>query len=439
MRKRILFLALLCTALLFSGCAAPTLDQLYSLPRRSEAYSNMQTAMDEAMAGMEFAAPVSGENQQTVQQADLDGDGMAEYLLFARDQEDKVPKVLIFRRTEDTFCLITSIDFPGISFEQVEYVNVDDRPGMEMVIGSRFSDQVLGIMSVYTFSADGPVQLMTSNYSKFLVCDLDRNGQSEVVLLVPGETDSDHGISVCYQFRNGTMERSREANLSGSVDAIKRIMISSLEGGEPAVYVASSVKENAIITDIFALKMGRYTNISLSLESETSVRTMRNYYVYAEDIDQDGVLELPSLITMEALPDQSVVDRQYLIRWFSLDINCRETDKRYTYHNFNEGWYLELTGEMAQRISVQHTGNEFTFFLWDRDFEKADVLLRIYALSGPYREELAQEGELFLLHRGDGILYAAKLENAALAQAITQQDMSQRFHLIHHDWKTGET
>ena len=41
------------------------------------------------------------------------------------------------------------------------------------------------------------------------------------------------------------------------------------------------------------------TNVTFSNDSGTSIQTMRNFYVYADDIDNDGVVELPSLLTMK--------------------------------------------------------------------------------------------------------------------------------------------
>lgn len=429
----------LLTALLLSGCAMRTVDQMYSLPKRSEAYSNLQAAIDSAMTGLEYAAPQSGENQQTVQQADLDGDGTDEYLLFARDTVDLVPKILVFRQNGEEYDLIAVMENPGFSFEQVEYVNVDDRPGMEIVVGCQVGDQVLRAISVYTFAMDKPVQLMSANYSKFMTCDLNSDGSHEIFLLLPGETEADSGIAVLYSFRAGQMERSREVNLSRMVTDVKRMIFGRLQSGEPAVFVASAVNESAVITDIFAVKQGRFSNISLSGDAEISVQTLRNYYIYADDLDNDGILELPSLITMPQLPFQSMVERQYLIRWYSMDLHGGETDKQYTYHNFTGGWYLELDPELSSRISVRQSGNGYRFYLWDEDYQEAQDLLSIYALAGPDREDRAQEEGYFVLYRGDGILYAGKLESAALAHAITPDEMTKRFHLIHHDWKTGET
>ncbi len=439
MRKQLKMACLLCMALLLCGCTPRTVNDLYSLPKRSQAYSNLQSAIDGAMVGMEYAAPDSGENQQTVQQADLNGDGLDEYLLFARGSGEKPLRILIFSRSDDHYNLVSTIENAGFSFEQVEYVDIDHRPGREIVVGCRVSEQVLRNLTVYTFDGDEPQQLMSANYAKFLTCDLDSDGSSEVMVLQPGETEADKGVAVHYRFRNDEMERSREINLSESVENVKRIMASTLQSGENAVYVAGAVNENAIITDVFAMKYGEFTNISFSNESETSVQTLRNYYIYADDIDNDGVLELPSLITMVPLNQQRMSERQYLIRWYAMDLWGKETDKCYTYHNFAGGWYLELNRELADFITVQQEGNVYSFYLWDVDFANARELLQIYALFGPNREDAAIEDGRFILYRGDGVVYAAKLEQAAYEQALSQEEIINRFHLIHHDWKTGET
>jgi len=300
--RKLTFLLLLLPVLLLSGCAMRTVDQMYSLPKRSEAYSNLQSAIDDAMPGLEYAAPDVGEHQQTVQQADLDGDGEDEYLLFAQGSSDKTLKILIFDLEGEQYRLAATIDNPGLAFEQVEYADIDDRPGLELVVGCRVSDQVLRNLTVYTFMDEVPVQLMTENYSKFLTCDLDGNRRSDVMLLSPGETDADKGRAMLFRFRAGEMQRSREVDLSGPVTDVKRIMASRLESGEAAVYVASSQDEQAIITDVFALKDERFSNISFSAEMEHSVQTLRNYYIYADDIDEAGVDELISEVSEQLAP-----------------------------------------------------------------------------------------------------------------------------------------
>ena len=440
MKKRIYLLVLmLLTASILSGCSIRTVDEMYRLPRRSAEDNILQSAIDSAMESLSFSAPIAGENQQTVQMADLDGDAVLEYIVFARDTVNKAIRILIFDQQADSFTLRSVIESHGSAFEQVEYVDIDNQPGVEMVVGRQVSDQVMRALSVYSFSAGSPEQIMTANYLKFLTCDLDGNGLTELMLIKPGETDADRGVAVLYTMGQSGMERSREVALSSTGDSVKRIMTSRLESGEPAVYVASSADESAVITDIFTIRDGVFSNISYSRESGTSVQTLRNYYVYADDIDSDGVLELPSLITMKTIKNSTSAEQQYLIRWYAMDIAAAEHTKLHTFHNYLGGWYLELGDGWAERVSVVDSGSTFWFYVWDADFKNAVPVFSVHVLTGSNREELAEQDNRFVLLRAEGVIYAARLASGAADYQITQEDLSPCFHLIHQAWKTGET
>ena len=60
-RKRMNLLTVLAAlAVLLSGCMLKTVDQMYCLPRRSEEYYNLQSAMDQVMSGLDYCAPLQG-------------------------------------------------------------------------------------------------------------------------------------------------------------------------------------------------------------------------------------------------------------------------------------------------------------------------------------------------------------------------------------------
>ena len=440
MKKRIwIALFLLITASILTGCTMRTVDEMYRLPRRSLTDDHLQSAIDEAMKDLSFSAPIAGENQQTVQMADLDGDSSVEYIVFARDAVNKAMRILIFDQQDDTFLLQSVIESHGSSFEQVEYVNIDDQPGLEMVVGRQVSDQIRRSLSVYTFKEGTPEQIMTANYLKYLTCDLNEDGKTELMLIKPGDTDADRGVAVLYTMEESGMERSREVTLSSAADSVKRIMTSRLESGEPAVYVASSSDESTVITDIFTIRNEEFSNISYSRESGTSVQTLRNYYVYADDIDSDGVLELPSLITMKTIKNSTSSQQQYLIRWYAMDHDAAEHTKRHTFHNYLGGWYLELGDAWAERVSVVDSGNTFWFYVWDVDFKNAVPVFSVHVLTGSNREEEAEKDNRFVLLRAEGVIYAAHLASGAADYQITQEDLIPCFRLIHQAWKTGET
>lgn len=438
LKKWILLLSCI-MALLLAGCGASTVEDMYAPPRRSEAFNELQTAIDRAMVDMEYAAPVSGENRQTVQMADLDGDGVEEYILFARASSDNPLRILAFRQETDGDCVLFQvIQSAGSAFEQVEYVDVDGEPGCEIVVGRQVSDQLQRTLSVFSFAGGEARQLLSAGYNKYLSCDLNADGLKDLMLLRSGETETDMGHAVLYSYADGALQRSREAELSQQGTNIKRITVGALHGGETAVFVASSVEDRAILTDVFTLLEDEFTNISFSREAGNSVQTLRNYYVYGEDLNEDGVMELPFLITMKAAAGDDSGE-QHLIRWYSLDIDGREINKLYTYHNYAGGWYLQLDSTWAPRVSVVQEGSIYTFYLWDESYVSAQVLFTIYSLTGSSREEQAVQDGRFRLHSSDAVVYAAELSEAAAEIGLTEDNLINSFRLIHRDWNTGET
>lgn len=440
MKKRIMLLMLTLASMLLTGCAMRTVEEMYALPRRSEEYSQLQSAIDAAMANLTYSAPISGDNQQTVQTADLNGDGLDEYLVFAAGGADKPLQVLIFTQDESGTCSLAEvISSNGTAFEQVEYVNFDEKPGLELVVGRQVSDQVLRNVSVYSFASGSAEQLFTIGYSKYLTCDLDSNGRSEVMVLRPGESEAERGMAVLYSYQAGKTARSVETELSQDPAHIRRIQAGKLHGGKPAIYVASAVNDSAIVTDIFAIRGRRFENISYSSEAHTSVQTLCNFYVYPEDIDGDGILELPSAIPMEAMSPWREGDQTSLLRWFSMDLDGQEVDKLYTFHDFLGGWYVQLNEQWAERVTVEQWGDSFTFYVWDEDYITAAEIFNIYILTGANRDEEAQEGGRFPLYRAEGVAYAARLGGDAPMYAITKEYLNTSFRLIRQDWRTGES
>ena len=436
MKKRILVpVCAVFLALLLTGCGARTIDEMYCLPRRSERNNNLRTAIEASMSGRVYAAPVSGSNQESVQTADLDGDGKEEYVVFTKVLEDDSLQILLFNQLEDEkYELWETIVCKGASFEQVQYADIDDKPGCELIVGTQLNEKVTRTVSLYSFASGQTTKIKSMIYIKFVVCDLDSNGRSELMVIQNGEAEADSGSVRLYSHSDGNVVGSVEAKLSVSPEHIRRIAVNKLDSGEPAVYVASASNENAVITDIFALRDETFSNISQSSDLGTSMQTLRNYFVYAEDLNNDGILELPSLLSM-----MYNTTEQNLIRWFTIDINGRETDKLYTFHNIEDGWYIQLDGQWIDRFAAEKNETIYSFYMWNNSYGTAVPVFTVYTLTGKDRDIQAQEQNRFPLYRGEDVVYAAKLESGSAIYGMTESYLRSNFHLIRQDWKMTES
>lgn len=437
-RSFIIICSFVMAALLFSGCAMTTVDGMYQIPKRSDNYNSLQSAIDQAMSGMVYCAPLAGENRQTVHVADLDGDGIDEYLLFAKCNQEKPLRILVFQKIDNVYVNIDVVECNGSGFDQVEYVDMDGG-GVEVIIGCQLNNQVIRSATVYSFSQNDLIPMITVNYTKFLTVDLDADNLAELFLLRPGQTETDNGLAELYRLRDGKIESYGTAPMSQPSAHLKRVILGKLDGGKAAVYVASMAGEASLITDVYTLIENKIINVSLSHEFGTSIQTMRNFYVYADDIDSDGVVELPSLIPMQYPHVYADHDAHRIVRWYAITAKGEAVDKLYTYHNFADGWYLQLFNHLAPRTVAMGIGNVVEFYLWDSNYENCEKIMTLYTFSGEDREERGLSENRFILQKTDTLVYAARLEDAAKEYDITQENVVYSFRLIQQDWKTGET
>lgn len=439
MRNRIKYLAVVLVAMLMlTGCTMRTVGQMYQLPKRSEDYSNLQSVMDKAMVGLKFSAPIAGDNQQSVQMADIDGDGEQEYLVFCKGTAELPLRILVFDRVNGVFTHIDSIESNGAVFDQVEYVQMDKKPGVEMVVGHKISDMLTRSVCVYTFADGESERLITTNYRKFLTVDMDGDEQSELFILRSNQSDTDLGIAELYSLKDGIMERSNEATMSASVDKLKRLLVGKLYDGKQAVYVATAVGDTSLVTDIYTVAERYLVNVVKTDPQGMSTQTLRNYYIYADDIDNDGVTELPRFITMTPMGNVTSAEPSKLVLWYAMGSSGNTMDKLYTYYNAAGGWYLKIDSKIAPRITVQVEANTFAFYLWDESCTNADKLFTIYTLTGQNREEQSLSDGKFILLKTDTTIYSATLEAAAGEYSITQESLIGSFSQIHQDWNSGE-
>ncbi len=435
-QKRLIpFLLLL---LLLTGCYSFDSENLYALPQRSKVYRELQTAVETAMGSGSYSAPVAGANRQAVQQVDLDGDGIEETLVFCKMEGERPLKVLILRRAEERYELACTLEGDGTAFDSVQYSQIDGEPGLEILLSRRIGEQVQQFLSVYTLTDGTAVELMSSGYTAYTVLDID-NDQLTDIFVLRANAEGPKAYAELYRYRDGELRRDAEENLSTGADSVKRILTGQIAEGVPAVFIASAYDENNLITDVFSLANDSFENITLNDESGQSSQTVRSYYVYSTDIDNDGLIELPNTLPLPALEGDEASENQYRIIWYNLSPDGTRTDKMSTYHSFAEGWFLYLPEGWCQELCVTKSRTEnglsgTALSLLDED-GALTPLVTIYALTGEQARRRSQEDGRFLLTQRGEVCYAALLDPAA---GLDADQLRARFSFIAPDLLPSE-
>ena len=420
---------LLLTALALTGCGLKTVDQLYCLPKRSQTDKNLQAVIDDNMDGLTFSAPTYGDNRQTVQAADLDGDEVDEYLVFATDESEKPLKILIFCQLASGYVLMDTIEGYGFAFDFVEYAQLDDRPGLEIIVGRQVSDQVARAVSVYRFSSGFSRQLLSTGYSRLDTCDLNGDGINEIFLLNYGAAENGNGLVTLFSYREGELHSAAEQVLSLSASRFERFTVGGLTDGRPAMFVTCEKDDKSLLTDVFAMEDRELVAVSKGI----STQLLQGYHLFPSDIDGDGITELARLMPISG---KGETRGHHLLHWYSLDENGNETEKRCTFHHYAEGWYLNVDKDAAAKIAVEQTEEETVFYHLSAGTYEA--LVHIRALTDADREEQAKQPGLTILHKGNAVIYVAELTDYAKKQGITEEMLTSQFYPIRAELMTEE-
>lgn len=443
--------AALALSAVLSGCGGFHIEfnpeELYTLPELPAKYTELNAQLSAILEdGAEYAAPASGTNIQPVQLTDLDGDGQQEALAFFRKAEDEKPlKIYIFSAQGDRYEQSAVIEGSGASVYSVVYTDLDGDGRTELIVGWRVNAE-LQALSVYALSPAGPQELLRSvSYVRYAGIDLDGDGLRELVIFHADEEGG--GMADYYDWQeDGTLQSVSSARLSVTMAELNqgRVVSGALRDGLPAVFVtgvttpASSDLAAAAVTDILVAPERELSNAALS--STTGVTSAVNTFrgLYPTDINADGAIEVPS----PAAPSLDGESGQR-VDWMSYNGAGEAEVVLRTYHNMEDGWYLQLPDAWAGRVEAERTatGNDatVTFYLLNELGVRDAAILRITALTGSSREVRATRGSRFPLSRQSDVIYTAELpETPPWDHCMTAEEVRTAFSLIAREWIPGD-
>lgn len=206
MGKRMLGGLLLVVCLLgLGGCVFGSVDEMYALPKSSEAYVNLQAKINEEKGTGEYIAPLNGENRQTIQLVDVDEDGLQEAVAFFRDADADTPlRIVIFKQDDQgEYQVYARIQGVGSEIDSIEYVNLGGAGESDVLVSWQAGSSLRTLVG-YTITDGQPTEIMRSAYDRYLTADLDGDGQEEVILAQAEEESSSTRIEY-YDSRDGVL------------------------------------------------------------------------------------------------------------------------------------------------------------------------------------------------------------------------------------------
>ena len=420
-------IGLFAAVLLLSGCYSAGIDQYFSPPQPSEEYLQLQKLIDKELAsGSEYAAPIHGSFRQSVQFTDLDGDGMDEALLFLRNSDGTL-RIHIYLSVNNEFRKVLTLEGEGRSIGSVDFADINSDGRTDLIVAWQLTG-TMSLLSVYNLQNWSGELLLSTDSSEFLSGDLNSDGREELLVLRNVSTGT--YMADMYTLRPDSEPQAASAALSSGIYALQRVKMAMLSGGTPALLVESLLDNGDLVTDVLSCREGSLVNLTLNRSTGVS-ETRRSYsLVYAQDIDGDGITEIPH-------PQQLYSQGGELfwsIAWYKYDAFGRAGLDMTTYHSVADGWYLVLPDGWSTGLTVRRVD--------DVPGERAVILSRLgtdgsindlivfYTITGENRSDRARMEGRFVLLEESSTVFSAQILDSSVDPSMIEN----RFHRIYSDW-----
>lgn len=246
------------------------------------------------------------------------------HLLIIEDAE--VPKLLY-----DVPCLTQKIQ--NISWADL---NGDDR--LELMVSYVSDDSSNGLFEAYTFS-ETVEKVFTSTFNNWVYGTLYESASP--MLYVITETLTQEGI------RLYTLEERNPANRFELVNQVHldlnygatHMIIGQVNDQQRGVFMDGVVGAHSGITEIVAPVAGGLKSLTQN-EDEINESTYKPYYAETEDVDNDGILEVPFMTPAIGDEDLAMYETSWVYTWRELSAGGQWVDKAASVESYGIGRML---------------------------------------------------------------------------------------------------
>lgn len=427
--------ALLLSAVLLSGCTILSSgDDLLQTPRASKSYLLLEKKLVGLGEDMTAISPQSGQYRNTVVFEDLNGDGEDEAIAFMRQGTGGQIFVYIFQLVDGAYEQIGCITGQGTAIGSLSFLSFGkDGQNKGMILTWTLSNSVEHGMTVCGMENGEMKGLTELEYTDYTTCDLDDDGADELLALNYG--DNGRKCAQLYDYQEGKMVLQSQADATQDVQGIANIMTGQLESGEMAVFVDNKFeKDNGMQTDIYAITGKTLDNLALT-SGVSTYRPVSMYY--SDDVDGDGLVEIPQLHAMKGYEKASQQETQWEIDWYHYSLNPNEERLRAftTYSSLSEEWSLIFPNSWRRSVMVTTTGDSDVSQTIFSDAETSEVLVTIYVFGGADRQTASKAGDLIDLGSSSSNCYSAKINNNAdSGLAVGETRIRRNFSIVQKEW-----
>lgn len=426
--KRLLPIVIAIMLLLLCSCTPIELnpEDLYEPPKLSQEHKEIYEAIERRI-GEDYVLkyPETGDYRSAIVLRDIDADQSEEAVVFYSKEGGETARIIVLDKKDGRWAVTCDAAGYGSGIDRVVFEDITGNRKPSIVVGFSQEDTTGNTMIVYEYNDSNLELIYIKDYSEFAVVDIDMDGTRDLIV-INNNYSSHNAYARILKKTNGSVAEVGECYMNEDVVKYLDIKAGILANGDTAVYVDSLLTSGSLMTEILTIEYGDLVNKIYGMDNPLIEKTIRDSSLRFQDINEDGILEVPIRTPLEYSEDV------YVTQWQQLYGNNFVSVLK-TIDNTSAGYRMELPKRWEDNILVKNVieNNEWIFATTgvNTNGVSYEVLsIRVYSEDDVIDQFAVKD---YTLYAEKGMFkYYVNIPEIDNELAITQDEFQDMFKLI---------
>ncbi len=320
--KKLLSAALSLAILCLSGCSA-SVESLLRPPKLDEEQSAIYNALTLSKGGdVQLKYPSSGQYRSAFVVQNIDDEETDEAIVFyeasnVTDGGSSLRLNFLDKRGDEW---VSVYDFAalGSEIERVRFADLGDGE-VSILVTYSIQNSSDSATSIFKYKDNTPTEVYKNRHSYMNLLDVNEDGANEVFLI-----NQDRSIGTASAYLLGWTEEKTfsilsAAPLSEYFSECRNIVCGQCEdNGYKAIFIDYALTDGSLSTDIFLCYDKRLSPSQFLPEQVTRRVNTYTPALYSQDIDGDGIIEIPSTSPFPGYENLTKPEQINMTCWYQL-------------------------------------------------------------------------------------------------------------------------
>ncbi len=428
----------------FTGCTPLELniEKILMPPKLSDLQIKITKALESTIEGeYTIKYPKNGKYSSGFNFIDLNDDDVDEAICFFKTTKDDIIKMaLLYTQNDDWYVseIISDFAFSG-DIDFIDYREIGGKN--KLLIGLQLEDTTKSVLAVYDCKQNtyNKFSLKLNNkwdYSELLIQDYNLDGKTDLIFFEVGDKFKDTSPNMYFVGTDnyGMLVVKNYFPLPTEILDFNKIQIGKIDETNRGLFIDAKLNNGYYCTYVYKFEGNEAFEL---LFDETNYRKIP---VNCEDIDNDGIIEIPIQNLANGYTRQSP-NVEYFIDYIQFKVKGRNeigNNKLVlrTYIDFNNSVYFKIPKlwySLPLSIFTYQDKTEIIFFINENkdvfDHKKELLRIRVY-----YSQDIIDKLDLqryFLIGERNGKVYMGYVPNENTKKYfITQEEVKNLFTIL---------